>query len=88
MATFKNIFNPRAPKDGGFFLAIRELLGCAGSCRFVASIRCPFCLVIVCASGAHEDVAPTREPFFFDVCGGLFLDFLGGGVIVPFWVSF
>ncbi|MDB4279769.1 ribonuclease III [Paraglaciecola sp.] len=27
MATFKNIFNPRAPKDGGFFLAIKELLG-------------------------------------------------------------
>ena len=27
MATFKNIFNPRALKDGGFFLAIKELLG-------------------------------------------------------------
>ena len=27
MATFKNIFNPRTTKDGGFFLAIKELLG-------------------------------------------------------------
>ena len=27
MGPLKNIFNPRAPKDGDFFIAIKQLLG-------------------------------------------------------------